>query len=297
MPRARNGRGQSWAAACGLLGLWVCLSAAPASADTPPDNEPRIPEELVGVGINEQLNVQLPLDLPLVDENNRDVRLSDYFDGKHPVVLTLNFYRCRTLCNLQLNGLIDALEQLDESWTPGRQYRIVTLSFDPLETPVLAKAKKESYIAELGRSEAAAGWHFLTGDKPSIKQLTERVGFSYKWNEETQQWAHGSSLILITPDGRVSRYLGGVYYDPKVLRLSLVEASQGRIGSLWDQVFLICFHYVSSEGKYVPAAWAIMRIGGGLTVIIMLLAGWRLFRSESRRRRAALAAGHAAVIG
>ncbi len=266
----------------GILG--AALLAAAAGAQERAD---RLPPELEGVGITERLGVQLPLDLEFTDESGAEVRLGKYFGGRRPVILTLNYYACPTLCGVQLNGLLDALRQLD--WLPGREFEIITLSFDPLETHLLARAKKRAYIEEYGRREAERGWHFLTGRKAAIRALTEAVGFRYKWNPQQEQWAHSAALILCTPEGVVSRYLGGVYYEPKTLRLSLVEASQGRIGTLWDQIFLTCFHYVSSEGRYVPAAMAIMRLGGIATVLILAVGIGLLWRREVGRRRAALA--------
>jgi protein SCO1/2 len=264
--------------------LLVPLLAAAATAQERAD---RVPPELEGVGIAEQLGARLPLDLIFTDESGTDVRLGEYFRGQRPVILTLNYYACPTLCSVQLNGLVDALRQLD--WLPSREFEIVTLSFDPLENHHLARAKKRAYIEEYGRREAERGWHFLTGRKAAIRALTETVGFSYRWNPQQEQWAHSAALILCTPEGVVSRYLGGVYYEPRTLRLSLVEASQGRVGTLWDQIFLTCFHYVSSEGRYVPAALAIMRLGGGATVAVLAVAITILWRREAARRRTALA--------
>ncbi len=246
-----------------------------------------LPPELEGIGITEQLGVTLPLNLEFKDERGRSVKLGDYFDGRRPVILTLNYYQCASLCSYQLNGLLDALREID--YVPGDQFQLVTLSFDPTEKPPLAAAKKRSYIEAYGRPEATRGWHFLTGRKAEIHALTNAVGFRYRWNAESDQWAHSAALIVCTPDGRTSRYLGGVYYEPKTVRMSLVEASEGRIGSLWDQIWLTCFHYVSSEGRYVPAALGIMRAGGTATVIVLGLALLAFWRHDLRRQRAALA--------
>lgn len=248
----------------------------------------RVPPELEGVGVEQQIGARIPLDLPFTDQDNRDVRLSDYFNRGRPVVITLNYFRCTSLCDYQLNGLVRALQEIE--FLPGREFELLTISFDPLEKPLLARTKKRNYIEEYGRLEAASGWHFLTGKNADIRTLTRRVGFGYKWNPEQEEWAHSSALIICTPDGRVARYLGGVMYEPSVLRLSLVEASGGKVGSLLDQVFLICFHYVPSEGKYAPAVMGIMRMGGGASVVG--LAAWLavLWRRDYLRRRDALAA-------
>jgi len=241
------------------------------------------PEDLQDVGITEQLDAQLPLELEFVDEDGQPVKLRDYFSGQRPVILTLNYYRCPMLCGLMLNGLVDVLKPI--SLEPGKDFEIVTISFDPLEGPDIAKPKKQNYVNEYGRSAAARGWHFLTGKRDEIKALTGAVGFRYRWVEERQQWAHPASLIICTPDGRVSRYLGGVMFDPQTVRLSLVEASEGKIGSVFDEVFLSCFHYVSEDGKYTASALGIMRLGGGLTLVIVAAIILVLWRRDAHRRK------------
>lgn len=261
-----------------LLG-WFC-AFEPAQAQ-PADY---LPKELEGVGVTEHLNAQLPLDLDFVDESGRPVKLGSYFDGRRPVILTLNYYRCPMLCTLQLNGLIDGLRRMD--WTPGEQFEIVTVSFDPAETPSLAKAKKDNYLGEYGRPSAAKGWHFLTGKQKSIKTLTETVGFGYKWNADRGQWIHIAALYACTPDGRVSRYLYGVMFEPGTLRFSLIEASEGKVGSTLDQIILYCYHYDSATGKYSLGAMSVMRIGGGLTLLALAAILGTLWRREARRRRA-----------
>lgn len=247
------------------------------------------PPELEGIDIVQKLDAHLPLDAEFQDDQGRLVQLGSYFDGKKPVILTLNYYKCPMLCGLLLNGLLDALKGL--SWTPGQEFTVVTLSFDPLENNTgLAKAKKQTYLLDYGRPEAARGWHFLTGRKEQIQRLTQAVGFPYRWNEQRGEWAHPSALIICTPDGRVARYLGGISFEPKTLRLSLVEAADGKVGSLWDQVFLTCFHYVSDVGKYTADVIAIMRLGGLVTMVALGLMVTVLWRRESRRRQAALKA-------
>jgi len=242
-----------------------------------------LPPELDDIGIREQLDGQLPLDRGFIDDQGRRVRLGDYFDGVRPVILTLNYYRCPMLCDVMLNGMIDALKEINLE--PGREFEIVTLSFDPLEKHQAAKAKKQSYVEAYGKPGAVRGWHFLVGEKDDIKAVTGAVGFVYRWNEDRGEWAHPAAMILCTPKGRISRYLGGVMFDPQTVRLSLVEASAGKIGTLWDQVWLTCFHYVSGDGKYVPHVLGIMRLGGALTVLILGTTMATLFAREARRRR------------
>ena len=243
----------------------------------------KLPDELEGVGVTEHLDTQVPLDLQFVDEDGRQVQLSDYFDGHQPVILTLNYYRCPMLCTLQLNGMIEGLRELN--WTPGKQFRIVTVSIDPTETPSLAKAKKKTYLSEYERPSASAGWHFLTGKQKDITALAEAVGFGYRWNPKRKQWMHTAALFLCTPEGKLSRYLYGVQFDASTLKLSLVEASAGKIGSSLDQIILYCYQYDASEGRYGLAAMNVMRAGGGLTAALLGLTLATFWMREARRRR------------
>lgn len=276
---ALNGAVLSGAVTVGLLGLAAPLRCRAQPAD-------QLPRELEGVGITEHLDEQVPLELEFVDESGRTVRLGDYFDGHRPVILTLNYYRCPMLCTLQLNGLIDGLREM--GWTPGEQFEIVTVSIDPAETPSLAKAKKQSYMSEYGRPSAASGWHFLTGKQKEITALAEAVGFGYRWNPDRNQWMHAAALFICTPDGKLSRYLYGVLYEANTLRLSLVEASAGKIGSSLDRIILYCYQYDASEGRYGLAALNVMRVGGGLTLLVLGMSLVPFWVREARRRRKAL---------
>lgn len=243
------------------------------------DRAEPLPAALVNVGIDEKLNGPLPLDAEFVDHTGRTVKLGTYFDGRRPVILTLNYYRCPMLCGLQLNSMTDTLKDLD--WTIGDKFQVLTISFDPLESPPLAAIKRQNYLREYGRPEAAEGWHFLTGRKKSIDALLEASGYRVAWSEKEQQWLHVAALIICTPDGRISRYLVNLVYEPKTLRLSLVEASQGKIGTTLDHILLFCFHF-DGEG-YSLAAMNIARAGGGLSVVVVagLLIG--LWRRDRRR--------------
>lgn len=224
-----------------------------------------LPPELRNIGIDEHLGAQIPPDLPLVDHAGRPVKIGDYLDGKRPVILTLNYYRCPMLCGLQLNGMVAGLK--DMSWVAGDKFQIVTVSFDPLEDHRLAQLKRQNYLKEYGEPAAAAGWHFLTGPKKSIDTLLETTGFRIEWNEERQEWMHVAALVMLTPDGRISRYLYGLDYAPQTLRLSLVEASEGKIGSTVDRILLYCYHY-DGEG-YTLAAFNIVRAVALLTLLIV----------------------------
>jgi protein SCO1/2 len=239
--------------------------------------------QLEEVGVEEHLDAKLPLELEFVDEDGRSVRLGDFFDGSRPVILTLNYYRCPMLCGLQLNGVVDGMEKMD--WTPGVEFEMVTISIDPLETPELAKAKKQNYLKRYQRPAAARGWHFLTGRQPDIERLAETLGFGYTYDVESGQYAHAAAIFVATPDGRVARYLYGIEYPPKDLRLALMEASEGKIGNPLDQLIMYCYHYDPSSRRYAPVAMNIMRLGGGMTVLVLGLSLGMLWLRELRRRR------------
>jgi len=194
------------------------------------------------------------------------VRLGDFF-GEKPVVLSLVYYECPMLCTLSLNGLVSAMDVL--TFDAGDEYEVVTLSFEPKETPELARAKKSGYLERYAREGAADGWHFLTGDEDQIRRVTEAVGFRYAWDAETQQYAHPSGILVITPQGRIARYLYGIEYAPKDLRLALVEASEEEIGSPIDQVLLFCYQYDPTTGRYGAAAINLLRAAGVLTVLAL----------------------------
>ena len=241
------------------------------------------PAALAEVGVEEHFDAQVPIDLEFRNSNGEKVRLSDYFDSEKPVILTLNYYRCPMLCGLQLNGFLNGLKDLQ--WTPGERFEIVTISIDPLETPELAKEKKANYLKQLAQDGAGKGWHFLTGGEPNIKAVAESVGFNYTYDEETAQYAHAAALMVLTPDGRVARYLYGIEYPKSDLRLALVEASEGKIGSPFDQLLLYCFHYDPTGRRYSPVAMNIMRVGGGATVLILGAGLGLLWIRDIKRRK------------
>lgn len=259
----------------------LSLHATPARAERA---EPA-PAQLDGVGITTRLDAAVPRDLPFVDETGRTGTLGRFFPADRPVVLTLNYYRCPMLCTLELNGLVTALKETD--LRPARDFEIVTISIDPAETPLLARQKKQSYVESLGEPGAAEGWHFLTGTKESIGALASAVGFGYRYDDAQGQFAHPAAIFVLTPGGRISRVLSGVQFDPTTLRLALVEASHGRIGSRLDQFILYCYHFDAESGRYAPAALALMRLAGALTVLVLGAVVSALWIRERRGRRAA----------
>ena len=237
-------------------------------------------EVLKKVDIEQRLNNQIPLDLKFRDEAGREVRLAEYFAKGRPVALTLVYYECPMLCNQVLNGAVGAFQAL--SFTAGKEFEVVTVSFDPREGPELAARKKETYLRRYKREGAEAGWHFLTGDKASIDALAESVGFRYAWDEQSQQFAHASAVMVATPGGRLSHYFYGIDYAPKDLRLALVEASAGKIGSPVDSLLLFCYHYDPAAGRFAPVM-GVLRAAGVLTVAG--LAAFILYlRRKSKRR-------------
>ena len=239
-------------------GAWVRDQPSPA----PPAKE--APKVLRDVGFDQRLGEKVPLDAVFRDESGRSVKLGDYF-GTRPVVLALAYYECPMLCTVTLNGLASALDVV--SFEPGREFEIVTVSFEPKETPELARAKKAAYLRRYKRPGAAAAWHFLTGDVEQIRRLTEAVGFRYAWDETTKQYAHASGVMVLTPDGRLARYLYGVEYAPKDLRFSIYEASQGKILSPVDRLLLYCYHYDPELGRYGATVMGTLRVAAVLTLV------------------------------
>jgi len=260
----------------------TCLALACAPLAVKADSA--LPRLVRDVGFDQRLDAQVPLDLEFRDESGAPVMLGQYF-GERPVILVLAYYRCPMLCNLVLNGLTQALR--DISFDAGREFEVVAVSFDPRETPELAAAKKRTYATRYGRPGGEAGWHFLTGKQPAIDALTKAVGFRYAYDSPSDEFAHASGIVVLTPRGRVSRYFYDIRYEPRDVRLGLVEASQGRIGSPIDQVLLFCFHYDPAEGKYGAAVMRFVRLGGVLTLLCVASGLWWLFRSGRPDKAAA----------
>lgn len=251
-----------------FLLLFTLASRAYDGKPTPDTSDAR-PKELEGVGIDEKLGAQLDMNLKLKDEHGKEVTLGSFYDGKHPVIISLVYYSCPGLCNFHLNGLTEGLKGLD--WNPGEKFQVLAVSFDAKETPELGAGKKKSYMDLYERPGTEKGWHFLTADQNTIDQLTSSVGFKFKWNEKEKEWAHASAAIVTTPKGIVSRYLGGIMFDAKDVKLALNEATEGKIGNFVDKVLLYCFHYDPQANKYSLAAFNLVRVGGVVVVILLML--------------------------
>ncbi len=270
---------------------WNRLALLPAAAAAAVVSSPGAgqttdldPPDADEVGIVERLNERVPLDVSFTDANGASVALGEYFNNDRPVVLTLVYYNCPSLCNALLNSFTGTLKEID--WTAGDEFEIVTVSIDPSESPQLAAGKKRNYLQEYDRQEASGGWHFLVGRQPEIERLAEAVGFGYRYEEGTGLYTHAAGLMILTPDGRLSRYLTDLIFEPETLRLALVEAAEGTIGTPVQRLLLrFCYTYDPTSGKYVVAARKVMAIGGGLTVLVTLFGLGLLWRRELKTRR------------
>lgn len=246
-----------------MLSLFAIVNSTASAQEMTSNAQPRV---LADIGIEQRLNEQLPLDLMFKDSEGREVRLGDYFRDR-PVVLSLVYYECPMLCTMILNGLLKCVNVLE--FDIGNEFEIVTVSFDPTETPAMAAQKKASYLAQYDREGAEAGWHFLTGTEENIKTLTQAAGFNYKYDADRKQYVHASGIMVATPDGKLSRYAYGIEYSPRDLKLSLIEASAHKIGSPVDAVLLYCFHYDPTTGKYGLVIMNVVRLIGTATVVLL----------------------------
>ncbi len=265
----------------------VAITAISTLSVPPPSvHAEAIPKELTDVGITEHLGSQISVnDLHFKDEEGKDVTIGNYLSRGRPVILAMVYYECPNLCNMLLNGLSDGLKNLSSSldWTPGNQFDIVAVSINPREKPELAAKKKAAYVKAYGRPETAKGWHFLTGEDDQIKKLAAQVGYGYRWVKEDEQYAHASAIYMLTPEGKISRYLYGIEFSPKDLRLALLEASNGKIGNVIDRILLFCYHYDPKVGKYSVVATRIMDSGAAGTVLVFggfLVVFWRKERRK-----------------
>jgi protein SCO1 len=264
-------------AAALLLGSLFFGSGAKAQFQYPTQNIDVRPELLKDVGIDQKLNDSVPLDLAFRDEAGETVKLGQFF-GDKPVVLSLVYYNCPMLCTQVLNGMERSLK--DVPMDIGKQFSVVTVSIDPTERPALASAKRALYTGLYGRPGATQGWHFLTGDEPQIKQLANAVGFRYVYDPASKQFAHASAIMILTPQGKISRYLYGIQYATRDLRLGLVEASEGKIGTPVDQILLFCYHYDAATGKYSLLISRVLKAAGIFTVLVIGIGIFLLARSQ-----------------
>lgn len=223
--------------------------------------------DMTGIGITEKLGESVDLNLQFTNELGQTVRLGDYFTEKKPVIISLAYYECPMLCGIVLNGVVDGLKGMD--WTPGKEFTVINVSIDPKEKFDLAAAKKKNLLEALGKPEAAAGWHFLTGDENPIKTLATQLGFGYRWDEKEKQYAHGAGIFVLTPEGKLSRILYGIQYRPSDLRLSLLEASSGKIGTIIDRLILFCYAYNPVTRQYSMMLTRVMQIGAIVTTLLL----------------------------
>jgi protein SCO1 len=275
--------------ASAVLGLCLLpFAICPVAAQTGPGGVPQdapapvsseTPKPLENVTFEQRLDTRLPLDTRFKDETGRDVMLGDYF-GKRPVVLAFVYYSCPMLCTQILNGVSSSLKAMP--FTVGEDFDVVYVSFDHRETPQMAAAKKAAQLEDYHQTATAAGWHYLTGSEASIARVTSAAGFSYRWDEKSDQFAHVSGVLVVTPDGRLSRYFYGVEYSPKELRMALVESSAGKIGSAVDQLLLYCYHYDPATGQYGVVAMNMVRLGGVITLVLLGGFIWVMRRRERR---------------
>jgi protein SCO1 len=224
------------------------------------------PPGLKNVGIEQHLDEQIPPDLSFRDEIGKPIRLGDYF-GKKPMILNLVYYQCPMLCGEVLSGLESALRVM--KFDVGKEFDVLTVSFDPRETPNMATKKKAEFLKRYGRPSAADGWHFLTGPQESIDALTKAAGFQYQYDPDTGQFAHSTAIMVLTPEGKIAQYYFGVEYAPKDLRLGLIQASDNKIGTLADQVLLYCYHYDPATGKYGAIIARVLKLSGLATILLL----------------------------
>lgn len=282
--------------------LAMALFCVPASAQKPehynsPLYSPRtydpgavttsdgLPEALQQVGIEQRLGEQLPLDAVFKNEDGQAVKLGDYFNKGRPTILALVYYECPMLCNQVLNGLTGTLKGIN--FEAGKDFDVVAISFDAKENnnPDLAKNKKAGYMERYGRPGTEAGWHFLTGEQASIDAVTKAVGFSYEWDEKSNQFAHASAIMIATPEGKLSRYLYGIDYAPRDVKLGLVESAENKVGGMTEQLLLYCYHYDPSTGKYGLAILSIMRAAAVATLLAMGFMGFVFWRRNKAKRQ------------
>lgn len=256
--------GKTWLA---VLAAMFVTSAASAYDTKVVVTGHELPNELKEVGVDEHLGAQLDLSNTFIDETGKTIPLSALITGQKPVLMAMVYYTCPSLCNYHLNGLTDTMKQL--KWTAGKDFEVIAVSMNSLEGPDVADKKKHNYLEAYGRHQGDKGWHFLVGNKANIQALASQLGFRFHWLEDKKQFAHASVAYVLTPEGKISRYLHGIAIEPQTMRLSLLEASGGKIGSVVEQAMMFCFAFDPHKNKYTIYAWNIMRIGGVLMVLLL----------------------------
>lgn len=264
----------------GFIFILLCVMvAAPLMAQSLTD------DQLSRISFDQELNAQISLDLPFRDENGKTVTLRDYF-GQKPVVLVLGYYQCPMLCTLTFNGMVESMN--DMKWSIGKEFNVVHVSINPRETSELAAAKKQTYLRRYGRHGAGAGWHFLTGDEPNIRKLADEVGFHYAYDPSVKQYAHPSGLVILTPQGEVSKYFFGVSFSAPELFAALQNASERRVGSPIERLVLLCFHYSPIHGKYGALIMSVLRVLAVATLLGMAWFAFVMIRRERKHRLTAI---------
>jgi protein SCO1 len=265
------------------IAMVVAICAVPVMTQMADPSSDRLPPQLGSVGIEQRLGEQVPLQVPFRDETGKSVLLANFFQKGRPVILSLVYFNCQLLCSQVLAEMAHAMSRL--KFDAGKQFEVVTVSFDPRETTQMAAEARSKYLAMYGRAGTANGWHFLTGDQPSITALSDAVGFHYSWDPQTKQFAHATGIMLLTPEGRVAQYYYGARYFASDLRLGLIEASHNRIGTIADQIVLYCYHYDPRTGRYGAIVFRVMQVSGGFTLLILgSLIAFLLFTDPNRRK-------------
>lgn len=277
--RHEQWRKLAWGAAPGLLALSLAAPAAHAQIVDPVYDV--IAEQ---AKLRPRLGENVPLDCEYLDEHGHKVKLSSIITGERPTVLAIVYYRCPKLCNLVMDGMVKGLKEIS-GWTPGQEYDVLVVSMDPRDTPEDSAYRRDHYLKKFGGAESSASWHFLTGTEPEIRRVTESVGFGYVWQEDIEQYAHDAGIFLLSPQGKLTRCLNGIVFPHRDLRLALVEAGEGRVGTWADRFRLFCMSWDPVEHRYVKNAVLFAQVGGGLTVLALGTLMFVLFRGERRRGR------------
>jgi protein SCO1 len=266
------------AASLSLAGAAAAFPMEPSQAGVVNNNVPR---PLEGIEIVDKRGQDLPQGLHFTNHEGKDVTLGSYLNDGRPVVLVMAYYECPMLCTFVLNGLNAGLKDL--AWKPGKEFRVVTVSFDKRDTVEMAKKKRDVYLKAYGRPVDDRGWDFLIGSEESVVTLAKSIGFGYRWDAKTEQFAHAAGAFIVQPTGKLSNTLLGIQFPERDLRLALTEASQGKLGSAWDRVMLLCYHYDPNEHSYVLAGKRFMRAGGTLSALALGVFLARLWRRELKK--------------